>query len=131
MSGYYAEGDKGHLMNEVLKQQQDRTGVRGSAFSYIMPWEDIVKSMHQRVKALPRDPECLKYMLRLHIKVAGQDFHQHLKQVHLRPAILVLLLQELFRTKHEACVGGLAAESMQFDLAQAGMGGSVRARTVE
>ena len=84
--------------------------------------------MHERVKSVPRDPECLKYMLRLHLNVAGVDFHQHLKQVHLRPAILVLLLQELFQRKHEAFVGSLAAESMLLDLNMREEGGSVRAR---
>ena len=88
---YYVEGDQGHLMNEVLKESKYRNAVRGQAFSFIMPWEDVVRSLHQRVKSIPRDPECLKYMLRLHLKVAGQDVHQHLKQVHLRPRILVLL----------------------------------------
>ena len=93
---HYVEGDHGHLMNEVVKQQQARTAVRGQALSFIMPWEEIVKSLHRRVKAIPRDPECLQYMLRLHLEVAGQDFHQHLRHVHLRPRVLVLLLRELF-----------------------------------
>ena len=48
-------------------------------------------------------------MLRLHMKVAGADFHQHLKQVHLRPAILVLLLRELFSRKHAAVLGSLVS----------------------
>ena len=109
---YYVEGDRGHLMNEVTKQQRHRTAVRGHAFSFLMPWEEIVKSIHQKVKSIPRDPECLKYMLRLHLKIAGQDFHQHLKQVHLRPAILVLLLKELFLRKHEAFQETLAAQAM-------------------
>ena len=92
MSAYYEEGHRGHLMNEVVKENQHRTAVRGQAFSFMMPWETIIKHLHQRIKSIPRDPECLKYMLWLHLKVAGQDFHQHLKQVHLRPAILVLLV---------------------------------------
>ena len=102
-------------MNEVLKDQQYRTAVRGQAFTYIMPWEQIVKSLHQRVKSIPRDPECLKYMLRLHLKVAGMDFHNHLRQVHLRPAILVILLRELFSRKHEAFLQSAAAQQMNMD----------------
>ena len=118
---YYVESDRGHLMNEVLKENQHRTCVRGQAFSYIMPWDEIVKSMHQRVKSIPRDPECLKYMLRLHLKVAGKDFHQHLKQVHLRPGILVLLLKELFARKHEAFLGSHAAQCMERHLNDKGV----------
>ena len=113
---YYVEGDRGHLMNEVVKEQRHRTAVRGHAFSFVMPWEQIVRSIHQKVKSIPRDPECLKYMLRLHLKIAGKDFHQHLKQVHLRPAILVLLLKELFLRKHEACLETLAAQQMDMHL---------------
>ena len=75
---YYVEGDYGHLMNEEVQGTRQRTAVRGQAFSFLMPWEQIVKGLTQRVKAIPRDPECLKYMLRLHLKVAGQDFHSHL-----------------------------------------------------
>ena len=87
--------------------------------------------MHERIKYIPRDPECLKYMLRLHLRVAGQDFHQHLKQVHLRPAVLVLLLQELFVRKHEAFIGSLAAESMLLDLNESDEGGRVHAPATE
>ena len=94
-----------------------------------MPWDDIVRSLHQRVKSIPRDPECLKYMLRLHLKVAGQDFHQHLKQVHLRPGILVLLLQELFHRKHEAFCGSMAAQQMHLHPDGEDVGGSVSARS--
>ena len=106
---YYVEADKGHLMNEVLKGQQYRTAVRGHVFAFMMPWEQIVKSLHQRVKSIPRDPECLKYMLRLHLKVAGCDFHEHLRQVHLRPAVLVILLRELFSRRRKAFLQSEAA----------------------
>ena len=32
------------------------------------------------MECLPRDEECLKYLLRMHLNVAGVDFHSHLKQ---------------------------------------------------
>ena len=65
-----------------------------------MPWETIVKDLegklrHKDFRFLPRDDECLAYLLSIHLKVAGRDFHEHLKQVHLRPFVLVLLLHEL------------------------------------
>ena len=128
---YYIEADSGHLMNEVLKENHHRTALRGHAFSFIMPWEDIVKSLHQRIKSIPRDPECLKYTLRLHLKVAGQDSHQHLKQVHLRPAILVLLLQELFSRKHEAFSHSPAAQAMRLDMDPGRSESSAPARTLQ
>ena len=70
-------------------------------------------------------------MLRLHLKVAGQDFHQHLKQVHLRPGILVLLLQELFQRKHEAFCGSMAAQQMHLHPDDVDVDGLVSAPSVE
>jgi len=65
----------------------------------------------QDLQNLPREEDCLKYLLRLHLKVAGQDFHQHLKQVHLRPFVLVELLYELIEKKHVCFKGkGPAAD---------------------
>ena len=97
---YYVEGDWGHLMTEELGAQKYRTVVRGNCFSFHMPWEDILESLQQTCEdkdltCLPRDEQCLKYMLRLHLKVGGVDFATHLKQVHVRPFVLVQLLHWL------------------------------------
>ena len=103
-------------MKEPIAKPAYRTAVRGHCYSFIMPWEDIVRSMHdcmndQDLQNLPREEDCLKYLLRLHLKVAGQDFHQHLKQVHLRPFVLVELLYELIEKKHVCFKGkGPAAD---------------------
>ena len=104
---YYVEGDFGHVMTEQVGRMQYRAAYRGQCFTFIMPWDDIVQDLNRRMtdadlKNLPRDPECLRYMLRLHLRVAGKDFHQHLKQVHLRPGVLVLLIKELIDRKHGA-----------------------------
>ena len=42
---YYVEVDEGHLLNENLQDQKYRTRVRGSAVSYQMPWEDILREL--------------------------------------------------------------------------------------
>ena len=62
---------------------------------------------------MPRPDECLKYLLRLHLRVAGKDFHQHLKQVHLRPFILVQLLYEMIDRKHEIFMNRGPAEALK------------------
>ena len=36
---YHVEGDGGHVMNEVMGQQQRRTVVRGGCMSFQMPWK--------------------------------------------------------------------------------------------
>ena len=93
---YYIEGDYGHTMKEPVAKKEYRTAVRGHCFSLIMPWEDIMKCLDgmmsdAELSCLPWGPECLKYLVRLQLKVAGRDFEQHLKQVKVRPFILVLL----------------------------------------
>ena len=98
---YYVEGDYGHVMEEKVERPAARYGARGHCFSFIMPWQDIIENMSRSgalgsdIETLPRDPECLKYLVRLHLKVAHKDMHQQLRQVHLRPHILLLLLKEL------------------------------------
>ena len=102
---YYVEEDFGHLMTEEMNKPRWRRNVRGHCFSFIMPWETILKDLTSRIQQedlidLPRDDECLSYLVRFHLRVAGKDFHQHLKQVHLRPFVLVLLLHELIDNNH-------------------------------
>ena len=76
---YYVEADHGHLMHEELGQQTARTVVRGSGVSFRMPWEDILENLQancsdRHCAEIPHPQETLKYMLRVHLQVAGQDF---------------------------------------------------------
>ena len=69
---FYVEGDKGHLLGEKFTQQSWRTRVRGSACSFHMPWEDIIRDLQRHVDDetfadMPRSAESLKYMLRVHL----------------------------------------------------------------
>ena len=108
-------------MNEDMGAQKYHTMVKGSCFSFHMPWEDILDSLQQScsdadLTTLPRDEECVKYMLRLHLKVGGVDFATHLKQVHVRHQHLLGDPPQLAGGKgvaeHEALheVGGLQGE---------------------
>ena len=97
-------------MLEKAGNQQFRTVVRGSAMSYHMPWEDIVAQLQEHgddrhSHMLPRPQECLKYMLRLHLQVNGLDFRKHLKQVQVRPHVLIALLDFLIDMNHESFRG--------------------------
>ena len=113
---YYVEGDHGHLMNENLQNQRSRTVVRGGCVSYRMPWEDVIESLHNNMKdkkflTYPLREECLKYVLRVHLQVAGVDMKKHLKQVSVRPHVLVRLLDYLIGQNHPVFHGkGSAAE---------------------
>ena len=94
---YYVEVDSGYLMHEVTGAQKFRTVVRGSCCSYQMPWEDILQDLQanctdRNLSELPRPQECLKYFLRVHLTVNGFHYKKHLKQVHVRPFVLLALL---------------------------------------
>ena len=104
---YYVEGDKGHLLNEELGQQRSRTLVRGAACSFHMPWEDILQDLAKNcgkkldMLQIPRSQECLKYMLRVHVRVAHTDLRKFLKQCYVRPHVLLHLLFFLIDRNHE------------------------------
>ena len=42
---YYAEGGYGHLMTQSLAGQENRTLVKGTCFSFHMPWEDMLQDL--------------------------------------------------------------------------------------
>ena len=84
----------------------------------ILPWEDILeelreKTLDKELQEIPRPQECLKYMWRAHVKVAGVDLKKQLKQVHVRPFVLVLLLDYLIEQRHEVFVGKGSAEELR------------------
>ena len=91
---YYGEGDQGHLLREELGKHKFRTVVRVSCCSYHMPWEDILEDLKRNcsdrdLTEIPRPEECLKYLLRVNLNVNGLDFKKHLKQLHVRPFVLI------------------------------------------
>ena len=49
--------------------------------------------------SLPRGEHTLQYLFRIHLKVAGEAFTDDLRQVRLRPYVLLLLLSWLWRTR--------------------------------
>ena len=111
---YYVEGDRGHLINEKVGGQRWRTKVKGGACSFQMPWEDIVKDLQRNINdnaltEIPRSAECIKYMLRVHLKVGKIDFSRKLKQLHVRPFIVLQLLYYLIDQNHEVFRGKGAA----------------------
>ena len=113
---YYVEGDRGHLMNEVVGKQQQRTVARGGCMSFVMPWEDIVDAVRKvdsEPLCVPHGEDTLRYFLRVHLNVAGQDFTQYLKQVQVRPWIVLKLLYFLIEHDHVASRGRGAAESLR------------------
>jgi hypothetical protein len=110
MMVFYVEGDGGHLFDETLQEQRWRTIVRGSCVSYMMPWEDIIKELRttcleKEFHELPRRGETLKYLMRVHLNVAGHDLEKHIKGLRVRPFVLLKLLEFLIDSNHEVFRG--------------------------
>ncbi len=61
----------------------------------------------------------MKYVLRVHPNVAGQDFSKYLKQVQVRPFVLLKLLEYLIDHKHEVFQGQLPARVLKANMAAA------------
>jgi len=54
---------------------------------------------------LPRNPECLKYILRVHLRVDKESMAKALKQLTVRPFVLLQLLYYLIEQNHEVFRG--------------------------
>jgi len=107
----YVEGDYGHLLGEELHQQQFRTRVRGIAHSFHLPWEEIVHELERNYIAsdaaaqLPRTADCLKYILRVQLRVGNKVMDKALKKLTVRPFVLLQLLFFLIDHNHVAFQG--------------------------
>jgi hypothetical protein len=107
---FYIEGDKGHLMTEEVFQKKFRTVARGLPMSFHMPTQDILQDLRRKcadpdLTEIPRPEECLKYLLRVHLRAAKQDLAKHLRQVHVRPFVVLELLYFLIARNHEVFHG--------------------------
>ena len=101
---YYVEGNAGHVMNQVVGKAEWRSNVKGQCFSFIMPWAQLIREFKTRMErddllSLPRGEHTLQYLFRIHLKVAGEAFTDDLRQVRLRPYVLLLLLSWLWQTR--------------------------------
>ena len=105
-------------MTEEVGRQQFRTLVRGYPVSFQMPWEDILQDLMKNcadkdLEEIPRPQECLKYILRLHLHIDQLDMNKYLKQVHVRPFVLLLLLYALIDSGHEVFRGKGSVDTLK------------------
>ena len=75
---FYIEGDKGHLLNEKAFSKTYRTVARGLPMSFVMPAMDILSDLTRKCAdkdliEIPAPQECLKYLLRVHVRAGMQD----------------------------------------------------------
>jgi hypothetical protein len=77
-----------------------------------MPWEDIIGDLQRAIgdetlAEIPRPAECVKYLLRVRLKIGQLDFSkkQWLKQLRIRPHVVLQLLYYLIEQNHEVFRG--------------------------
>ena len=115
----YVEGDQGHLMNEEVNQQRFRTRVRGTAHSFHMPCKDILEELRKHcmdkeiLEPIPRKAECLKYILRVHLRVDKYSMEKVLRQLTVRPFVLLQLLYYLIDQNHSVFRGRGSAQQLR------------------
>ena len=73
----------------------------------------------RNISDVPRPQECLEYFLRVHLTVNGFDYKKHLKQVHVRPCVLLALFFFLIDRNHEVFRGKGTAEQLRDKMRQA------------
>eukprot|EP00973_Karenia_brevis_P018601 2551073-Karenia_brevis.AAC.1 len=76
-----------------MQGPRGRTAARGNVFSFMMPWEDILKALQRADNdstriALPNDGAVLAVLLRVHIIGGSMDVTKHLRDVHLRVGVV-------------------------------------------
>ena len=74
---YYVEGDRGHLLDEKAFQRRDPINVRGNAYSFAMPWENIAEKLGQVVEGrvnwdeLPQREELLCHTVLFNLQIGN------------------------------------------------------------
>ena len=74
---YYVEGDRGHLLDENVFQRQDPINVRGNAYSFAMPWEQIASKLSQVVdgkvnwEELPQNENLLSRAVLFNLRIGN------------------------------------------------------------
>ena len=85
-------------MNESMQGPRGRTAARGNVFSFMMPWEDILRALKRAESdstrvALPHDGSVLAVLVRVHIIGGSLDVTKHLLYVHLRVFVVRFMIE--------------------------------------
>ena len=111
---YYIEGEKHHLVQTELGQQERTHAVRGNVFSFLMPWEEIQMHMHELVSdeemaTWPLPPALLTQVVRLVVKSGSSPMLEKVKELKVRAHVLLGLGRMYIERGHHDCLGTTAA----------------------
>ena len=108
---YYIEGDRGHLLEERVGEATHATVVRGNAYSFHMPWEQLLRKLNQACDdltcgTLPHEEEALAQMVQYNLRIGDlTELNEFVPQAKLRPFVVKKLLEHLIDRRHPALVG--------------------------
>ena len=93
---YYIEGaqeDRHHLMEETIAQPQRAYAVRGSMFSFLLPWEKIQEDISHTLEqgdlsAWPLSPERVKYIVRVRMMKGPTEILNKFKELRVRANVV-------------------------------------------
>ena len=99
---YYLEGDKsskwGNLMDTAVGKAERSWGVRGNIFSFLLPWEDVLRQLFQKVEdgdlsQWPMSPEVARHIVRVRFVRGPSDLLQKFRELTVRSAIVKKLAE--------------------------------------
>ena len=93
---YYIEGKqehRHHLMEEVVGRPQRAYGVRGSIFSFLMPWEEIHEKLGKAVEqgdlsAWPMAPDMVAQVVRVRLVKGPTEMINKFKELRIRAKVV-------------------------------------------
>lgn len=93
---YYIEGaqeHRHHLMEETIAQPQRAYGVRGSMFSFLMPWEKIQEDVEQKLRLgnlseWPLSPDQVGHILRVRFMRGPVEILNKFKELSVRAKVI-------------------------------------------
>jgi hypothetical protein len=99
---YYVEGrpaDNYNLMDTALGKAHHSWAVRGNLFSFLLPWEKVLKQLFQKVEdgdlsEWPLSPESACTLVRVKFVRASTDLVQQFRDLYVRSAVVKRLAVE-------------------------------------
>ena len=93
---YYIEGDpsqRGHMMESPIGQPQRAWAVRGSIFSFLLPWEETMKQLSKSFEEgdfthWPLDQDTACKIVRVSFQRGQESIVKKFKELHVRSQIV-------------------------------------------
>ena len=93
---YYIEGripDRHNLMDTALSKPERAWGVRGNLFSFLLPWEQVLAQLYQKVEDgdlshWPLSPDTARHLVRVRFVKGPADLLEKFRDLYARLAVV-------------------------------------------